>query len=144
MVSEPKIPVRIIWAFTGSQSTYFYIKIILRHIFQKYGSSLLQTYTLNDCKYQINITGVSIKFRTFEGYQSKQNARAKPFHVIGLFLYPLKTENLWFPNVFREYREKPVAWNGFKINNFFVVTLWENWLVYESNEWSHYHSNDLK
>ena len=33
-----------------------------------------------------------------------------PFHAAGLFLYPLKTpENLWFCDVFRVYRKKPVA-----------------------------------
>ena len=36
----------------------------------------------------------------------------KPFHVTGLFLYPLKTsENLRFCNVFRGYRKILVAWN---------------------------------
>ena len=36
-----------------------------------------------------------------------------PFHANGLFLYPLKkSENLWFSNVFRGYRKRPVAWNG--------------------------------
>ena len=35
-----------------------------------------------------------------------------PFHVIAFFLYTLKTsENLWFSDVFREYRERPVSWN---------------------------------
>ena len=35
-----------------------------------------------------------------------------PFHATGLFLYPLKTsENLWFFDVSRGYRKKPVAWN---------------------------------
>ena len=34
------------------------------------------------------------------------------FHAIGLFQYPLKKENLWFSNVFREYRKRPAAWNG--------------------------------
>ena len=34
----------------------------------------------------------------------------KPFHVIGLFLYPLKTsENQRFSDVFRGYRKRPVA-----------------------------------
>ena len=37
-----------------------------------------------------------------------------PLHLIGLFLYPLKTSvNLWFSGVFREYyRKRPVALNG--------------------------------
>ena len=35
------------------------------------------------------------------------------FHATGFILYPLKTlENLWFFDVFREYRKRPVAWNG--------------------------------
>ena len=35
------------------------------------------------------------------------------FHATGLFLYPLKaTENLWFSDVFRGYREGLVVWNG--------------------------------
>ena len=33
-----------------------------------------------------------------------------PFHATGLFRYPLKiSENLWFSDVFREYRKRPVA-----------------------------------
>ena len=36
-----------------------------------------------------------------------------PFHVTGLFIYPLKTsENPWFVNVFSWYQKWPVAWNG--------------------------------
>ena len=36
-----------------------------------------------------------------------------PFHSASHFLYPLKTsENLWFSNVFRGYRKRPVAWFG--------------------------------
>ena len=36
-----------------------------------------------------------------------------PFHVTGVILYPLKTsENLWFSDIFRGYRKRPVAWNG--------------------------------
>ena len=36
-----------------------------------------------------------------------------PFHATGLFLCPLKTsENLWFSDVFRVYRKRPVASNG--------------------------------
>ena len=37
---------------------------------------------------------------------------SNPFYVTGLFLYLLNTsENPWFPNVFRGFRKKPVAWN---------------------------------
>ena len=33
-----------------------------------------------------------------------------PFHATGLFLYDLKTlGNLWFSDVFREYRKRSVA-----------------------------------
>ena len=36
-----------------------------------------------------------------------------PFHATGLFLYPLKTsEKLWFSDIFRVYRKRPMAWNG--------------------------------
>ena len=35
------------------------------------------------------------------------------FHATGLFLYLLKTsENLWFSDVFRRYRKRPMAPNG--------------------------------
>ena len=38
-----------------------------------------------------------------------------PFLPTCLFLYPLKTsENLWFSDVFRGYRKRPVTWNEFK------------------------------
>ena len=34
------------------------------------------------------------------------------FHAIGLLLYPHKTSaNLWFSDVFRGYKKRPVAWN---------------------------------
>ena len=36
-----------------------------------------------------------------------------PFHVIGLFPYPLKiSENQRFSDVFRRYRKRPWTWNG--------------------------------
>ena len=38
-----------------------------------------------------------------------------PFYATGLFLYPLKaSENLWFSDVFKKYRKRPVAWNGLR------------------------------
>ena len=44
---------------------------------------------------------------------TKIPGRFIPFHAIDLFLYPLKTsENFWFSDVFRGYRERPVSWNG--------------------------------
>ena len=36
------------------------------------------------------------------------------FHATGLFRYPLKTEKLWFSDVFSGYRKRPVAWTGLK------------------------------
>ena len=46
-----------------------------------------------------------------------------PFHAIGLFLYLLKTsENLWFSDIFRAYRKRPVAWNGLMYQIFFRTT----------------------
>ena len=35
-----------------------------------------------------------------------------PFHATDLFLYPLKTENQTFYDIFRGYRKKPLAWNA--------------------------------
>ena len=36
-----------------------------------------------------------------------------PFHVTGLFIYPLRTsENLWLSNVSRGYRKRPMVWKG--------------------------------
>ena len=41
--------------------------------------------------------------------------RIYPFHVTSLFLYPLRTsQNQRFSNIFREYRKRPVAWNGLR------------------------------
>ena len=46
-----------------------------------------------------------------------------PFHAAGLFLYLLKTsENIWFSDVFRGYRKRPVAWNGLVYQLFFRTT----------------------
>ena len=43
-----------------------------------------------------------------------------PFHDTPLFLYLLKTsENLWFSDVFRGYRKRPLAWNGLMYQLFF-------------------------
>ena len=36
-----------------------------------------------------------------------------PFLANALFLYPLKrSKNLWFCNIFRRYRKRPMTWNG--------------------------------
>ena len=37
-----------------------------------------------------------------------------PFHATGLFLYPLKTENQRFSDVFSGYRKRPNTWNGWE------------------------------
>ena len=40
---------------------------------------------------------------------------AIPFHVFDLFLYPLKSsKSLWFSDILRGYRRRPVPWNRFK------------------------------
>ena len=39
-----------------------------------------------------------------------------PFHAICLFLYPLKTENQIFLDLFRGYIKRPVTWNKFMLN----------------------------
>ena len=42
-------------------------------------------------------------------------------HATGHFLCPLKTsEKLWFSDVFRRYRKRPVAWNGL------IISFWGN------------------
>ena len=48
-----------------------------------------------------------------------------PFHAIGLFLYPLETlKNLWFPDVFRGYKKRPMVWNGLNFNNITSLISW--------------------
>ena len=45
-----------------------------------------------------------------EGMENQATVLLKLFHATGLFLYPLKTsEILWFSDVFRGYRKRPVA-----------------------------------
>ena len=40
------------------------------------------------------------------------NDYVNPFHATVLFRYPLKaSENLWFSDVFKGYRKRPVAQN---------------------------------
>ena len=60
-----------------------------------------------------------------------------PFHATGLFLYFLKTsENLWFSNAFRGYRNRPLAWNGLMYQLFFrtpnLLLLLYPWLLIKS------------
>ena len=45
-------------------------------------------------------------------YLMIKNGRLNPFHATGLYLYPLETENLQFPDVFRRYRTGPLTQNG--------------------------------
>ena len=46
-----------------------------------------------------------------------------PFYVTGLFLYPLKTsETLWFSDIFRGCRNRPVARNGLMRARQFLVS----------------------
>ena len=43
------------------------------------------------------------------------------FHANGLFLCPpphQTSQNLWFSDVVRGYRERPAAWNGLKLKIF--------------------------
>ena len=45
-----------------------------------------------------------------EGMENHVTVLVKPLHATGLFLYPLKTsEILWFSDVFRGYKKRPVA-----------------------------------
>ena len=54
----------------------------------------------------------------------RQYTFINPFHATGLFWYPLKTsENLWFSDVFRGYRKRPVARNGLKTWSFRALFL---------------------
>ena len=54
-----------------------------------------------------------------------------PFYAPGLCLYPLKTfENHRFPDIFRDYRERPVAWTGFLMRHKVVIktlVFWRFW-----------------
>ena len=43
------------------------------------------------------------------------NRFASTIHATGLFLYPLKSsENVYFSDVFRGYRKRPVVGNGLR------------------------------
>ena len=53
--------------------------------------------------------------KIFSVFQFLHNMKmlVNPFHATRLFRYALKTsENLKFSDVFRGYRNGPVAWNG--------------------------------
>ena len=46
------------------------------------------------------------------------NTDINPFHVTGLFLYPIeKSENGKFPNVYRGYKKRSLASNGLAASN---------------------------
>ena len=48
-----------------------------------------------------------------------------PFDATGFFRYPLKTsENIWFSDVFRGYRKRPVAWNRLRSKNKYFTKSW--------------------
>ena len=49
------------------------------------------------------------------------------FHTDDIYLYPPKTsENLWFSDVFRGYRKRPVAWNVLIGLNHYSIINWVN------------------
>ena len=65
-----------------------------------------------------------------------------PFHATGLFLYPLDSSgNLWFSDVFRGYRKRPILWDGST-----HIRLTRSWrrslyieassLIYRANHWT--------
>ena len=63
--------------------------------------------------YSSVISFIDRQFRVFLNGNSSKQCTINPFHANGLFLYPLETlENLWFSDVFRGYRNGPVAYNG--------------------------------
>ena len=43
------------------------------------------------------------------------------FHAIGLCLCPLKTENLWFSDVFKGYSKRPVEWHGWRCSPILIL-----------------------
>ena len=51
--------------------------------------------------------------RFLQIFVQELSVSVNPLHVTGLFLYALKiSENIWFSDVFRGYRKKPVTWSG--------------------------------
>ena len=58
---------------------------------------------------------------TLEGLIEELSPEFNPFFATSFFLYPLKTENQRFYYIFRGYRKRPMAWNGFMSKSFPVV-----------------------
>ena len=61
----------------------------------------------------VNMSNLVLPFLSFVIY-AKVKQGINPFHATGLFLYPLNISgsgNLWFSDVFRKYRKRPVASN---------------------------------
>ena len=57
-------------------------------------------------------TSYFIPTKTFEMKICRLEETLNPFHVTDLFWYPLKTENLWFFDIFRGYQKRSEVWNG--------------------------------
>ena len=76
-------------------------------------------------KFRIELSALIIYEDSLFGQQDEQKIflQIKPFHTTDLFWYPLKTsENLRFSDVFREYQERSVAWNGLTTLNTYQST----------------------
>ena len=68
----------------------------------------LKPWPSNNCKESSTLLGKL----GIECYLWHLNLIFNPFYAPSVFLYPLKTENLWFSDVFKGYRKRPVTWNG--------------------------------
>ena len=68
--------------------------------------------------------GIVISFGVFFGTLIFNYLQINPFNATGLFLYPLKTENQRFSNVFKGYIKRLVTWN--EIRETFFRTLYYN------------------
>ena len=69
----------------------------------------------NAVRFSVNPIRTPFLFQYFIlKYETKGNVGTKwlhPFHITGRFLYPLKTENFKFPDGYRGYIKRLVAWN---------------------------------
>ena len=68
----------------------------------------LKPWPSNNCKESSTLLGKL----GIECYLWHLNLIFNPFYAPNVSLYPLKTENLWFSDVFKRYRKRPVTWNG--------------------------------
>ena len=69
----------------------------------------------------------------------KWNSYLNPFHTTDLFLYHLKTsENQSFSDVFRGYKKRSVAWNGFT-SHFLHQGIEQNVTTHLSNDSLYFH-----